>query len=88
MNLIFENDTYTIKANGQTRTYSDIETATAIFEMMTQERIGYNNAHKPDFEPVNDHQRNGVDAWFEEQATTAAALRAFNDGLDGVMIFA
>ena len=67
MNLVFENGSYAITANGQTRTYSDIATATVIFEMMTQERIGYDNAHKPDFEPENDHQRNGVDAWFQEQ---------------------
>ena len=81
MNLVFENGAYTIKADGKTRSYKSITTATEVFKMMTQEKIGYDNAHDPNFEPKNDHQRNGVDAWLEEQAELAAAQRAFDEGL-------
>lgn len=85
MNLVFENNEFLVKANGFTRTYSNAVKAASVFQMMVDERIGYENAHKPEFEPVNDDQANGVEQWFQEQEATAVALKEFDEGL---MIFA
>ena len=81
MNLIFENNEFLVKADGFTRTYSDAAKAVQVFQMMADELIGYENAHKPEFEPMNDDQRNGVERWFHEQDELAKAQRAFDEGL-------
>ena len=79
--MVFENGSFVINANGQTRTYKDAGKATQVFQMLTDERVGYENAHNPEFEPKNDDQANGVEQWFQEQEATQAALKAFDEGM-------
>lgn len=80
-----KDDKYLVTGNGRTRTYKSVSRATQVFRMLTDEQIGYENAHDPNFTPKNDDQANGVEQWFEEQEATAAALKEYEAGL---MIFA